>query len=111
MTAKPSARVVLTTRQFSQNAIDRSRYNALEWLKNSAGHGYPRSLAQEELDEQRRGYSFYDDDYPEAPTIVGYETLEREGLVTRRGTVNKHGLERVHFELVRSLAAARKERG
>jgi hypothetical protein len=82
--------------KYAEGAVERAKDGAAEWLKGDPD-GYPRSWQQEEKNEQRRGYALYDDF--EAPPIVGYEALEREGLVVRRETVFKDGQERVHFRI------------
>lgn len=86
------------TRQPTKSAVDRARHGALEWL-TAEQDGYPRSWAQEDQDDRRRGYQMYEDDW-EAPPIAGYEALEREGLAVRAETVVHQGCERIHFKLI-----------
>lgn len=86
-----------TKRAYSENAVERARTGALEWLEDNAD-GYPRTWEQEALHDIRRGYVIYDDF--EAPPIAGYEALEREGVATRLETVVHSGEERVHFRLL-----------
>lgn len=85
-------------RKYPQEAIDRAKNGALEWLKGN-GEGHPRSVEQEDRRTLRRGYEMYDD--LEAPPILGYEALEREGMVVREEIVivPHSGEERVHFRL------------
>lgn len=87
---------------YSDGAVKRSRNNALEWLEDHK-HGYPRSRKQEDANTLKRGYDLYDDPDFEAPPILGYEALEKEGLVVRREIVVKNDQERVHFELIGRL--------
>ncbi len=80
---------------YTKEAIARSRDGAEEWLEEN-GEGWPRSWAQEQARDERRGYALYEADW-EAPPIAGYEALERDGLVVRVGLVRRGGEERVHF--------------
>lgn len=83
--------------RYPQDAIDRARQGAMEWLKEH-GEGHPRSWEQEKRNDERRGYVMYDEF--EAPPIVGYDALEREGLAIRIGEVEARGGQtRVHFKL------------
>lgn len=79
---------------YTQDAIARARQAALEWLE-SGEDGCPRSWDQESENDVRRGYVLYDEF--EAPPIVGYEALEREGIAVRIGLVPERG--RVRFRL------------
>jgi hypothetical protein len=83
------------TRKYSDEAVSRAREAALDWLEGRQD-GYPRSWAQEVLNEAQRGYELYDDF--EAPPIAGYESLERDGLVVRGESVIHRGQERIHFK-------------
>lgn len=82
-----------------QEAIDRARDDAEEWLAGN-GEGWPRSWGQE------LAYAAQSPDWTrswgwEAPPIVGYEALEREGLAVRAGRVLRGGgEERIHFRAV-----------
>jgi hypothetical protein len=84
-------------KEFPQAAIDRAKDGALEWLQEH-GEGHPRSIATEDRHTSRRGYEMYDDF--EAPPILGYEALERDGLVVCEGLVMKGREERVCFRLL-----------
>lgn len=90
-----------------------ARYHVWEWITGEewpAGvvhEGFPRTWAQEEADEawrRERGYpeeSVYDSDLCEAPVILGYEELEREGKLKRLAdTVGSAGEARAHFVLI-----------
>jgi hypothetical protein len=84
--------------EWPEGAVARARRGALCWLRGNRD-GYPRSRHQESIDADQRGYEAYDD--CEAPPIIGYEELEREGLATRVGVViGSHGQERVHFRII-----------
>lgn len=76
-------------KQYSEEEISRSKYEALAWIVGN-GEGFPRSW-----DEEAKK------DIPnEIPAIIGYEVLEREGKVLRKGAVIKDsGQERIHFVL------------
>lgn len=90
-------------KRYPKNAIERARDGALEWLRGNAD-GYPRSFEQEMLHDKRRGYVMYEDF--EAPPIVGYEALEREGIAIRMETSITRSQERVHFRLAPGQAVA-----
>lgn len=80
--------------RYSDGAVRRAKDNALGWLQDNAD-GYPRSWQQESLNDKQLGYVMYDDF--EAPSIAGYEALEREGAVVRLETVVRSDEERIHF--------------
>lgn len=81
---------------YSNDAVLRAKVDALEWLMDHAD-GYPRTHKQEQENDKRRESPMYDAD--DAPPIIGYEALEREGKVVRMETVVRHGQERVRFRL------------
>jgi hypothetical protein len=82
-------------REYPQEAIDRARQDALEWLEEHR-EGWPQSWDEIARGDKLRSYEMYDDF--QAPPIAGYEALEREGLVVRVGLVTRQdGQERVHF--------------
>jgi hypothetical protein len=83
--------------KYPEEAVERAKNNALEWLENNPD-GFPRSWAQEEANAKNRDYDVYDDF--EAPPIAGYEALERDGVVKRLETVIATGQERVHFQRI-----------
>ena len=82
--------------KYSDAAIARARASAVEWL-NEAEHGRPRTHKAEALRDEIAGKVMYDDPDWEAPTIMGYESLEREGLVVRGETQGSGREERVVF--------------
>lgn len=85
-------------RDYPDAAIDRAKQGALWWLAENKD-GYPRSRQQEDANTKYLGEELYDDF--EAPPILGYEVLEREGRVQRLGAFIADGEEeRVHFKLI-----------
>lgn len=95
----------LKDRIFPAEQVAFARDNALEWLQDN-GFGHPRTWAEEDRSALRRPYDMWDDD---APTIAGYEALEREGLAVRGEVTNKNGHERVRFDLVAASTPASRE--
>lgn len=87
----------LTMELYTDEAVARSREDAINWLRER-DHGYPRTWAQETKDTERRGYEMYDRDWS-APPIAGYETLLRDGFVTRLEDVTRNGQTRAHFHI------------
>jgi hypothetical protein len=87
----------LTKELYTQDALDRARHSAEEWLSDHSD-GWPRSWDQEERSTVRREYELYDHDF-EAPPIAGYEAMEAAGLVERRERVVRSGEERIRFTL------------
>lgn len=82
--------------KYTEDAVCRARIDALEWLKDHED-GWPRSWAQLAANDKQRGYEMYDDYDFEAPVIAGYESLERDGVVTRHESAVRDGQERIHF--------------
>lgn len=84
-------------REYPDAAVQRAREGALDWLTERK-EGHPRSREQEDANTKSRGAELYDD--LEAPPILGYEQLEREGLVRRVGVIDDEGGQRrIHFKL------------
>ena len=92
----------LKDRSWTEESIEQSVEGAKNWLSYN-NIGYPRSWTQEDKDAVRRGYDLYEETF-EAPTIVGYERLERLGLVKRVGIVTVRGQERIKFYATPQMA-------
>ena len=88
--------------KYTVDAISRSKDGAMEWL-DSHEEGFPRTWNQEQADDERRGYVMYESDW-EAPPIVGYEELVRDGFAKRLHDVVRGTQVRAHFVKIDRVA-------